>query len=102
MTKFEVNIDGKVYPCKVSMGALLRFKNETGREFATVQATDVSDICVFVWCCAKSACQREKIDFPLTVMDFADSIAPEELTAIFQLMVEDSQKKMTGETKETT
>ena len=96
MTKFEVNIDGKVYPCKSTMGALLRFKEETGRD---PQLTGTSDMCVFIWCCAKSACAREGIDFPFTLMDFADAVDEDQLLAVIQLMAEgqQEQKKMTME-----
>ena len=32
MAKIEVTINGTAYPCRPTMGAMLRFKKETGKE----------------------------------------------------------------------
>lgn len=62
------------------MGAMLRFKRETGKEVTEIKG-DVSDLCTYLWCCVASASKHDGIDFDLSLMDFADSIAPEEVTA---------------------
>lgn len=38
MRNIEIVVNGKAYPCRQTMGALLRFKRETGKE-----VTEVSD-----------------------------------------------------------
>lgn len=78
MKKIEITIDGKAYPCRQTMGAMLRFKQETGKE-ATEMQDSFSDLCVFLWCCVASACKRDGIPFTLSFMEFADSISPEEM-----------------------
>lgn len=62
------------------MGAMLRFKEETGRDVTEMQ-TGVSDMCVYLWCCIKGACAREKTDFPYKLMEFADAVDAEALNA---------------------
>lgn len=62
------------------MGAMLRFKRETGKEVTEIKG-EVSDLCTYLWCCVASASKHDGIDFDLSLMDFADSIAPEEVTA---------------------
>lgn len=76
----EITINGKTYPCYQTMGALLRFKQETGRDPRTI-ADDVADMCIFLWCCVASACNRERKPFDLSLLDFADSIGLDDLTS---------------------
>ena len=76
MKKIEVTINGKVYPCRQTMGAMLRFKQETGQEVTEI-GSSLSDLCVFLWCCVSSACKADGVEFGMSVMDFADSISTE-------------------------
>ena len=80
MAKIEITVNGKAYPCRQTMGAMLRFKRETGKEVTEIKG-EVSDLCTYLWCCVASASKHDGIDFDLSLMDFADSIAPEEVTA---------------------
>ena len=63
------------------MGAMLRFKQETGREITTIDAGSISDLCTYMWCCVASASKREGKQFDMSLMDFADSISPEDMAA---------------------
>ena len=56
------------------MGALLRFKKETGREASTLMGTDLEGNITFLWCCIVSACKHDGKEFGLSLMDFADAI----------------------------
>ena len=80
MAKIEITVNGTAYPCRQTMGAMLRFKRETGKEVTEIKG-EVSDLCTYLWCCVASASKHDGIDFDLSLMDFADSIAPEEVTA---------------------
>lgn len=79
--KIKITIDGKEYPCAQTMGAMLRFKEETGREATAIQADALSDLAVYLWCCVVSACKREGRDFKLTLMEFADRVTLDDLNA---------------------
>lgn len=79
MKKIEITINGKAYPCGPTMGAMLRFKRETGREITEIDGSSFSDLCTYLWCCTVSASKREGIDFEMSLMDFADCITPEEM-----------------------
>ena len=78
MAKIEVTINGKAYPCRQTMGAMLRFKQETGKEVTEITG-ELSEMCTFLWCCIVSACKADGVDFDLSLMDFADSLTPEEM-----------------------
>ncbi|WP_290100537.1 hypothetical protein [uncultured Muribaculum sp.] len=80
MKRIEININGTAYPCSPTMGAMLRFKQETGREITEIDPTSFSDLCTYLWCCVVSAAKREGKPFDLSLMEFADSLTPEDMT----------------------
>lgn len=79
MKKIEIIINGKSYPCKQTMGAMLRFKQETGKEVTEIGQGDLTDLCTYLWCCVVSACKAEGVEFGMTLMDFADSLGTDEM-----------------------
>ena len=78
MKKVEITINGKAYPCRQTMGAMLRFKQETGKEVTEIGG-NLSDICAYLFCCVASACKKDGVPFDMSLMDFADSITPDDL-----------------------
>lgn len=76
--KLIINIDGIDYPAYQSMGAMLHFKEQTGKEVNEI--TGISDSIIWLWCCVKSA--SAKTDNPLLMdcQEFADSLSFEVLT----------------------
>ena len=79
MKNVEITIDGKAYPCRQTMGAMLRFKRETGREVTEMEMSSFSDLCTFLWCCVVSACKADGVEFGMSLLDFADSISPDDM-----------------------
>ena len=63
------------------MGAMLRFKQETGKEITEIDPSSFSELCTYLWCCVASAAKREGKAFNLSLMDFADAVMPEDMTA---------------------
>lgn len=78
--KITVTVAGKEYPCYTTMGAMLRFKQETGREVTDIDG-GLSDVVTYLWCCVCSACKREGIGFDMGLMDFADAVDQSEMEA---------------------
>lgn len=81
MKNVQINVNGKAYPCSPTMGAMLRFKRETGREITEIDPGSFSDLCTYLWCCVVSASKREGLDFDMPLLDFADCISPDEMAA---------------------
>ena len=81
-----MNINGKHYPCRVTMGAMLLFKRETGHEATAIDGGALSDLITFVWCCVKSSCRADGVDFQLSLDDFADSIDVATAETAFQAL----------------
>jgi len=78
MPKIVIRIDGKAYPCRQTMGAMLRFKKETGKEVTEINGS-LSDTCAYLYCCTASACKKDGVKFDMSLMDFADSLIPDDL-----------------------
>ena len=81
MAKVSVVINGNELPCRPTMGAMLRFKKETGKEVTEMENGSFSDMCAYLYCCVASACAADKVPFKMSLMDFADSLSPEDMTA---------------------
>ena len=64
--------DGKEYPCRVTLGAMRRFKQETGKDADGI--VGASDLAVFIWCCCVSACNADGVDFNYSLDDFCDRL----------------------------
>lgn len=88
MNRIEITIDGKAYPCQQTAGAMLRFKEITGKEVTEIDPNSISDLIKFLWCCICGACKREGINFEMSLMEFADSIGADDLTAWQKKMAE--------------
>ncbi|MCM1293013.1 MAG: hypothetical protein NC111_06435 [Bacteroides sp.] len=70
----EIQIGGVTYPCYVTIGALMRFKQLTGKDAQEINGTDMEDSIAFFYCCVASACNREGKPFDMALMDFADRV----------------------------
>mgnify|MGYP006873003041 FL=1 len=86
-----ITINGNEYPCRITMGAMLRFKRETGRDVSEMGNGDVSDLLTLLWCCVASACAGDGVTFGMSLMDFADRIDPEAISGFYNDM--EAEKK---------
>lgn len=104
MKRLEININGEAYPCSPTMGAMLRFKQETGREVTEMNAGSFTDLFTYLWCCVMSASKREGKPFNLTLMEFADNVTPEDMQAWNDVLqsLSDGETTDAGEEKKTT
>ena len=101
MRRIEINVNGTAYPCSPTMGAMLRFKQETGREITEIEPDSFTDLCTYLWCCVMSASKREGKTFDMPLMDFADSLTPEDMAEWNKAIAADSETvdNKTGEKK---
>lgn len=77
--KVEITINGVAYPCRPTMGAMLRFKKETGREVTEIKPDSFTDLCTYLWCCIVSASKADGLKFDFSLMDFADCISQDDM-----------------------
>ena len=77
MNKNSIVIDGKKYPCRMTMGAMLEFSLRTGKEVMEIQGTDITSVIVLLYCCLLSSCRADGVDLPFdNEMAMADRMSP--------------------------
>ena len=78
-----ITLAGKTYPCRVTMGAFVRFKRETGRDASQLDATDTADNLLFLHCCLLSACNADKVECDIDFLTFADLLSPTDMETFY-------------------
>lgn len=96
----EIEINGKQYPCRVTMGALLRFKRETGRDVSQTGQNDVEALITLLWCCVVSASKADGVEFGMSLMDFADLLSLDTLTRWSEAMEANGEAESEKKTAE--
>lgn len=91
----KIVIKGKEYPARVTMGAMLQFKRETGKDVSEAKSTDVSDMVIFLYCVVAAASRDEGVAFDLSLEEFADALTPDNLTILEGEGTEGEAKKKT-------
>lgn len=91
MRKIDIIVNGTEYGCHPTMGAMLRFKKETGKEITEIDPKSFTDLFTYLYCCAMSCAKVEGKDFPFeSPIDFGDYITQEQAMAWFNAVAEDS------------
>ena len=100
MAKIEVTINGVTYPCRPTMGAMLRFKKETGKEITEITDKSFTDLCTYLYCCVASASAADDVNFSMSLMEFADALNPEDMQAwTAQMQPDANDNAVEGEKK---
>lgn len=94
-----VRINGKDYPARFVMGAMLLYKRETGEDVSELKQDDVEGMLRLMWCCIKCASQAEKVDFEYDFETFCNTITPQDVEGWNrQMALEGDKKKVAGKT----
>lgn len=81
------------------MGAMLRFKRETGKDVSEVHG-EVSDMVTLLWCCMMSASAADGVEVAeeLRALEgFADHIDAKDMNQFARSLSEDAKKNGSGE-----
>lgn len=83
MEGLRFNYKGTEYRTEVTLGALRRFRKETGYDFVTERAGKLTadDMGVLLWATIKSGAKADGKKFDEELDDFLDNVTPEMLTA---------------------
>lgn len=93
MKRITINIDGKEYPARETIGALKRFKDLTGKEATTIKPDSPTDLAIYLYCCVASASHHDKVEFDISLDDFLDSLTTEVIEAWTNSMTEEGEKQ---------
>mgnify|MGYP006972565289 FL=1 len=88
----KIKINGKEYPARMVMGALLLFKREAGKDVSELK-DDMEDALRLMWCCVKCASQAEGVAFDLDFETFCNSITPQDVAEWNASMAAQDKKK---------
>lgn len=89
----KLTIGGKEYPCRVTMGAMTRFKHESGKDVSKMGQGDIGELVLFIYCCVKSACNADGVAFDMDFETFADHLEPDSVNAFYASSGESGEKK---------
>lgn len=80
---------GVTYPNRTTMGAMIDFKRETGKEVNDID-TDIELLTRFMFCCVRSACRADKVPFDLSFEEMADGMDLADFAQFQESMNKDS------------
>lgn len=88
------NTDNRgVFPRQISLGAMLIFKEETGREATEADMGSLSDLIKLLWAGAAAASETAGIAMNYTPQQFANRLTPEELKKWKETYVESQRNE---------
>lgn len=71
MKDFKIKVKGKELPCRITLLAMLKFKQLTGRDWGVLDGNGVTDLITFLWCCVWAACSTDGVEFTEDMEQFA-------------------------------
>ncbi|MCM1369829.1 MAG: hypothetical protein NC204_05590 [Candidatus Amulumruptor caecigallinarius] len=83
MKTHEFILNGEPLPARISMGALRRFKNETGKDLVKdlKGEPDGVEMAILLWCAIKSGCRAEGREFDMDADTLLDQVTADEVAA---------------------
>ena len=93
MKKNVIILAGKEYPCRVTLGVMVRFKNMTGHDISKMDGNDLAEVATFLYCCVKSACAADEVAFDMSLEDFADRLNMEDAADVSKELQDIAEKK---------
>ncbi len=77
-----VTVGGRELPCRLTMGAMVRYKRETGQDVSELNGQDLAAIGALIWCCVKSTCAADGIEMEMGMDEFLDHIDADNLPTL--------------------
>ena len=93
MKKIMIEVGGKAYPCRLTMGAMLLFKRNMGKDVSQIANGDIEDMLMLMWCCMKSASRADGMEMDIDFELFCDLIGPEDMSKWNAAMAEANEEK---------
>ncbi len=99
MKRMILEVGGRELPCRLTMGAMLRYKQQTGEEVSQLTDGDLEKMLWLMWCCIESACHADGVDLDMGFDLFCDSLTPADMQRWNELMGQggdEEEKKSEG------
>ncbi len=92
MKKLFIEVGGNAYPCRLTMGAMLLFKQNTGKDVAQLENGNLEEMLMLMWCCTKSASRADGMEMDIDFDLFCDLLGPEDMAKWNAMMSEANQE----------
>lgn len=87
----KITINGKEYPFRLTVGAMVAYKHDTGEDFSEFKGNDMEKLGTIIYHGVRSACKADGIVLPCeTKEDLLDYIDMKEAAALLGGEQEDS------------
>lgn len=93
MNKIMIKVGGKEFPCRLTMGAMLQFKRNVGKDVSQMNWEDMEELLMLMWCCVSSACRADNIEFSIDFTMFCDLVSPADMAKWNSAIAEANEKK---------
>lgn len=92
----KIEISGKQYPCRITMGALRRYKQIEGEDISQM-GNDTTKVGTLLFCAVQSACKADGVPFDYDIDTFADTVDLTKIAEFANLITDgDGSKKKTA------
>lgn len=82
MKNNTITIHDVQYPARMTMGAMMEFKDRTGKEVTELQGADITLAVTLLFCCVASSCRADNVSFPFaSPTEMADWMDAEDFAA---------------------
>ena len=91
----KIKIQGKEYPCRLTVGVLKQYKEYSGKDLQDV--TDMFSVCELLFMALSATCKMQNVDFPYpSAEDLMDDMDVGELNPVAESLF---GKQVAGEEK---
>lgn len=82
-TTQTITLDGKTYPCYMTMGALMLYKRLRDKEMSDIVNPTPTEAVDIIFCITMASCMAHKIEFPYAdPLELACHLTPDQLNAV--------------------
>ena len=93
----RLKVGSRDVACRMTMGALVRYKRATGKDAATLTPDDLEGVMVLMYSCCISASHADGEGFTMSFEEFCDQLEPAAVNEFYAVIAPDT----TGEQKKT-
>lgn len=101
--KNQFTLNNNTYPFRLTMGAMVRFKQMMGYEISDLNKDGKEDsegLCAYFYCMISSACNSDGVEFPYKdFLSFCDAITPADIANMMSALAENNPDEDTKKKK---
>ncbi|MDE6860947.1 MAG: hypothetical protein K2J65_11110 [Duncaniella sp.] len=70
MKDFKIKVKRRELPYRITLRAMLKFKQLTGRDWGALEGNGITDLITFLWCCVWATCAVDGVEFTDDIEEF--------------------------------